>query len=221
MFRALRLSITLVALSPPIALAQGSNTGIAVRFGTLGVGVELSRMLTDHIAARVAAHQFTYSRTQEQSDVTFDAQLKLQGLATLVDLYPGRRGAFHFTGGVMTAPAKVTATGVPNQGMIELNGSTYSQAEVGTLVADATFPSLNPYAGFGWGTPAGMGGRVRFLLDFGAVFAKPTVAMRATNAAVNAALAADLAAQQQQAQRDVEKYAKVFPVVQLGLIVRF
>lgn len=221
MSHTLRSSIAMFLLSPAVLAAQGANTGVALRFGSLGVGVEMSHMVGDHMAIRVGANQFTLNKTQEQSDITFDAQLKLQGFSSIIDISPWHRGAFHISGGIITAPAKVTATGRPTGGTIDVNGTTYTEAQVGTLVADATFPSVNPYAGIGWGTPASKRGHVRLLLDLGAAFGKPTIAMHASNSAVNAALASDLAAQTAKTQGDVDKYAKVYPVVQLGLIVRF
>jgi hypothetical protein len=120
----------------------------------------------------------------------------------------------------MTNPATVSATGQPTaSGTFTLDGITYTAAQVGSLNGDLKFPDVGPYAGIGWGTPAG--GGLNFLFDLGAVIGTPTVSLRATGAAANPALAADLQAQQDRTQRDVDKYAKVYPVVSFGLAYRF
>jgi hypothetical protein len=208
--------------------AQAAPTGghadasIAVRFGTLGIGLEVSKLLIGHVGVRVGANYFKYSKTRTQSDVTYDASLKLQAFSALIDLFPGNRGNFHFTGGLMTDPAKVTATGKPTaSGTFTLNGNSYTTAQVGILTGEAKFPSVGPYAGIGFGTPAKNGGAIKFLFDIGAVIGKATVRLGATGAASNPTLAADLKAQQDKTEHDVQKYAKVYPVISFGLAYRF
>lgn len=199
-----------------------ADASFAIRFGTLGVGAELSKLVASHLGARVGANYFNYTKTQTQSDMSFDATLKAQSLSALFDLYPSGRGAFHFTGGVMTSPVKVDGTGVPQSGStFTVNDVEYTSAQVGTLNAHAKFPSVSPYAGFGWGTPARKNGRVRFVMDLGAAIGQAKVTMDATGALSNAALANDLQLQQDKVQKDLDKYGKVYPVVQFGLLFKF
>jgi hypothetical protein len=214
---------SLAAQAQPKAATGGhTDASIALRFGTLGIGLEVSKLLIGHVGVRVGANYFKFSKTKNQSDVTYDASLKLQAFSALIDLFPGNRGSFHFTGGLMTDPAKVTATGKPTaSGTFTLNGNTYSTAQVGTLTAEAKFPGVGPYVGIGFGTPARDGGALKFLFDLGAVIGKATVTLNATGAAANPSLAADLKAQQTKTQNDVQKYAKVYPVLSFGLAYRF
>ncbi len=198
------------------------SLGAAVRVtaGTLGVGGEVAKLLTGHLAARVGASVFGYSRTQDLDDVTYDGRVKLRSASVLLDLYPARRGSFHLTGGAIVGGSEVTGTGVPRGGFM-LNGTEYTPADVGTLRGALTFPRVRPYAGLGWGTPANNGTSVRLVTDLGVAFGTPTVSLRATNAAAGSALAADLAAQQANTQRDADKYLKLYPVMSTGLSVRF
>ncbi len=208
--------------SPPSGGGGHSDVGIAVRFGTLGLGLEVSKLLTGHIAARVGGNYFKVSTTKDQTNITYDASLKLQAFSALIDLFPGKRGGFHLTAGIMTNPAKVTATGQPTaSGTFTINNNTYTTAQVGTLIAEGKFKSVAPYVGIGFGTPARNGGALGFLFDLGAVIGKPTITLSATGAAGNAALASDLQAQVASTQTDVDKYAKVYPVLDFGLIYRF
>lgn len=213
----------LAAQAGPQAPSGGhADASIALRFGTLGIGLEVSKLLIGHVGVRVGANYFKVSTTKDQSNVTYDASLKLQAFSALIDLFPGNRGSFHFTGGLMTDPAKVTATGKPDaSGTFTLNGNTYNTAQVGTLTGEAKFPGVGPYVGIGFGTPAKDGGAIKFLFDLGAVIGKATVSLNATGAAANPSLAADLKAQQTKTQNDVQKYAKVYPVLSFGLAYRF
>jgi hypothetical protein len=218
----LRVAALLVGSVPATLAAQGNHAdvGIAFRFGTLGLGLEVSKLITSHIAARAGGNYTKFSTTKSQSDITYDATAKFQAFSLLIDLFPGNRGSFHFTGGIMTDPVKVTATGKPTSGNFTINGTSYTAAQVGTLTGEAKFPDVGPYAGIGFGTPARKGA-VSFLFDLGAYIGKAKVSLKATGAAANPTLASDLQAQVNKTQKDVDKYAKVYPVLSFGLMIRF
>lgn len=214
----------LVSAVPATLAAQGghSDFGIGLRISSLGFGVEVSKLLTGHIAARAGGNYASFSTTQTQSDIKYDATAKFKALSLLIDLFPSSRGSFHFTGGIMTNPVKVTATGKPTAtGDFDINGVTYTTAQVGTLTGEGKFPDVGPYAGIGFGTPARKGGAVSFLFDLGAYIGTARISLDATGAAANPTLAADLQAQEDKTQKDVNKYAKVYPVLSFGLMVKF
>jgi len=220
-------TVLLGQLTPTGLEAQASSGGhsdasIAFRFGTLGFGLEASKLLMGHVGVRVGANYYKFTKTKDQSDVTYDATLKMQAFSALIDLFPGNRGSFHLTGGLMTDPAKVTATGRPTtSGTFTLNDNTYTTAEVGTLTAEAKYPGVGPYVGLGFGTPARNGGPIKFLFDIGVVIGTAKVTLDATGAAGNPTLAADLQAQEDKTNKDVQKYAKVYPVISFGLAYSF
>ena len=167
--------------SQPVAAETRKNISVAFRFLTLGLGGEVARLLTDHVAARVGANYFKLSTTKTQSDITYDASLKLHAVSVLIDLYPGRRGSFHFTGGILTNPLTISATGQPtSSGTFTMNGNTYTTAQVGTLTAEGKYPGVSPYVGLGFGTPASKGGGLAFLFDLGAAIGKPTITLTAS-----------------------------------------
>ncbi len=205
----------------PSATTKHSDAAIGLRVGSPGFGLEVSKLLTPHVGARVGGNYFKLNKTRSQSDISYDAQLKLQGVTALIDLFPSPRGSFHVSAGIMTNPLKVTGTGQPSAGgTFTINSNTYTSAQVGTLIAEAKFPSTSPYVGFGVGTPARGNSALGFAFDLGAAIGKPKVALTATGAASDPALAADLQAQADKTQKDVQKL-KVFPVLQLGLAYRF
>jgi hypothetical protein len=202
--------------------AASLDASLALRAGTPGIGVEAAKLLTDHLAVRAGFNFFRLTASQEQTDVSYDASATLHGVTALVDVYPGRRAAFHLTGGIMTNPLTVKATGRPtSSGDYTINGVSYPASQVGTLTARATYPAVAPYVGLGFGTPARGAGRIGLLVDLGAVIGQPRIALAATGAAADPSFAADLEAQRTTTEHDVDRYAKVFPVLSLGLAVRF
>jgi hypothetical protein len=70
------------------------DPGIALRAGTPGFGLEVSKLLVSHIALRVGANYFKLSTTQRKSSITYDASLKLHGVSAVLDLFPSARGLF-------------------------------------------------------------------------------------------------------------------------------
>ncbi len=200
-------------------VGNAADVAVDLVSSTLGFGVDVSKLVTPHIGVRIGGSYFSLSPNINQSDVEYDASLKLGSLSGLVDFFPGSRGVFHLTGGIMSNRTKVDATGVCTNGSITLNSHSYTCAQVGTLGAAVKFPSASPYVGLGFGTPAGKG--VHFVLNIGAAIGTPDLTLSASNSASNSQLAADVQAQRNKTQTDVNKYAKAFPVISSGFGFRF
>jgi hypothetical protein len=200
---------------------HGSDIGISLRAGTLGGGIELSKLLVSHVGIRVGANYFSLNRDSlNNKDISYDAKLKMQSFSALLDLYPSPRGSFHLSAGLVTDPLKITGTGQPTGGSFKINGHTYTPAQVGTLTAEAKFKSALPYVGLGFGTAASKHGGVSFVFDLGAAIGKPAVTLTSTGAATNATLQSDLTAQTASAQTTADKL-KAYPVLALGLMIKF
>lgn len=222
---AVRLSALAAILIAPLSTlsAQGntSDVGIGLSAGTMGIGVSLSKLLVSHVGLRVQGNFFNLTLNgHNTSDVTYDAKLKVQSFSGLLDLYPGARGAFRLSVGVVTDPAKVTGTGVATGGDFTLNGHTYTASQVGTLSATGQFPSVLPYVGIGFGTAASKNGGLSLTFDLGIAIGKPSINLTATGAANNAALQSDLNAQAAKTQTDLNKVPG-YPVIAVGLMYRF
>lgn len=116
----------------------------------------------------------------------------------------------------------VTGTGRPGStGNFTINDHEYQSGQVGVLTLEGKFPSVGPYAGIGFGTPATRHSAIKFLFDLGAVIGQPSLTLTSTGAATNAQLASDLTAQRNKTQKDVRDIAKVYPVLSFGLAFRF
>jgi hypothetical protein len=193
---------------------------LALRFGTLGIGGEISKLLTSHIGIRASGNYFSYDRSFDNTNVTYNASLKFKAITGLFDLYPGNRGSFHISGGVMTRPITLTGSGVPSNGTFEINNHTYTVSQVGTLTETAQWGTVLPYVGLGFGTPAARNSGFSPLFDLGVAIGKPTVSLTATGAGGNAALQSDLNAQIAKQANDANKIP-VYPMLSLGLAYRF
>jgi hypothetical protein len=217
-----RNAVALIALLVPGAtLAAQTSTSIGLRLGTLGVGVEANRLLSDHFGVRVSGNYFSLSRNATKEDVTYDATLKLQAFTGLLDLYPSKRGSFHLSAGVATNPLKFTGIGQSNGGgNITINSTSYTTAQVGTLTASIKYPSVSPYLGLGFGTPASKKSGLGVLFDVGAAIGKPRVGLSSTNAANVAGLQADIDAEAAKVQKSANKLS-FWPVLSLGFAYRF
>lgn len=214
---ALALGFSLAALP----LSAQTSLSIGARASTLGFGAEVSKLVSAHLGVRVAAYRYSHEFDRVESDVEFNVDLKFKGVSALVDLYPSARGSFHLTAGLLTAPAEVDGVGQPTGGTYDFNGTTYTAAEVGTVNGSVRWDDKMPYVGFGWGTPAARKGGLSFLFDLGVGIGKPTVGLSATSAVPGSTLAADVEAERVDIQKDVDKYAKVYPVISFGLAWRF
>jgi hypothetical protein len=221
-----RNAACLIALLVPGAVlsAQGSSStssdmSAGLRVGTLGIGVEVSKLLTDHFGARIGGNFGSLTQTQTKSDLSLNAKLKFQAFTGLVDFYPGSRGRFHLTAGIITNPLTIDGVGQPGGGgTITLNSVQYTQAQVGTLNATIKYASALPYVGWGWGTAASKDGGFGFLFDVGAAIGKPTVTMSATGNGAN--LQSNLNAQTATMQTDANKLP-IWPAISLGFVWRW
>ena len=203
------------------APSSGSANSIGVRVGTLGIGLELSHLLSDHIGLRVGGNYFSQNRTQKVESTNYAATAKLQSFTGLLDWYPARRGAFHFSAGAVSNPLTLDGVGIPESGSVyTINGRDYTASQVGTFTLSAKYASVLPYAGLGFGTPAAKSHGIGVVFDIGAAIGKPTVVLNSSNAASTPGLAADLRAENAKALDSASKLP-VWPVLSLGLTYRF
>jgi hypothetical protein len=226
----------------PARTSTESYTSIGLRVGTLGVGVDVSRLLNDHIGLRVGASYLTRRQRLRDEDyfgnvigklsyqeVNWDVRAKANAFSGFLDWYPGTRGVFRFSVGAMTSPLSAKGVGVitADSGYsftTDVSRGFYRPASiVGTFVSSGKFPSVLPYVGLGFGTPSSKHHGVHFIFDLGAAIGKSTVTLTSTTAATttNPTLRADLAAKQSEWQTDILDKIPFYPVLSLGVGYRF
>ena len=221
-----RFLIATFAMFPAIACADG--VAVALKGGTLGLGVELVFPVASNVTARIGANAFNYNHGISESGIDYDARLRLRSVSALADWYPAE-GVFRLSAGIIGNNSKFDLTGKPSAGStFTINNTTYSAAQVGSVTGDVTFNKAAPYIGIGWGNPVAKGRGWSFVADVGVLYQRsPKAALRVTcGAAVPAAtcnqLQSDVAAEQNQLRDSFTgtKY-EWYPVLSVGASYQF
>src|SRR5262245_15020539 len=134
------------------------------------------------------------------------------------DLY--LTGRLRLIGGVLVGAKEFTIKGI-YRGIANIGGQLYSSTELGQLLGQITSSNAAPYAGIGFGkTGSGAG----ISLEIGAAFlGEPDLALRVNggvcsqNAQCNAQLQANLNRESLEVLDEFKKYAKIYPMISLGL----
>ncbi|MEP6692078.1 MAG: hypothetical protein ABJD07_13040 [Gemmatimonadaceae bacterium] len=224
---ALALALVVAALAAQGAASTSTSgnakdAAVSFRVSTLGFGLEVGKTLHEHASARIGVNYFGKNFTQLESDVTYRGNLRLQSVSFIGDYYPGLTNPFHLSVGVLANNTRIQAHGVAEKdGYFTINGHRYTNAQVGDLFGDATFPNAAAYLGMGWGRPVYLRSHWQLLADLGVTFSKPTLRLTASQSGVTPGLAADLAQEQADSQHDINKWLSAFPVISFGLSYRF
>jgi hypothetical protein len=213
-----------LALAAALASAPAAAAGIGARIGTTGIGADLGFELVPTLSLRLGYSYLNYSTTLDDTDVTYDAKLKLSNPSLLLDFSP-LPGPFRITGGLVFSDNGVNVTGKPTGGTFTFNGVTYPAAAVESLTGEVKAGSgLKPYLGIGYGNVAGFG--VNFYFDLGVVFTgSPKATLNAVcgaslPSAQCAQLQSNVAAEAAELQKSVDKY-RYYPVANIGVTIGF
>ncbi len=209
------------ALSTSAALAQDSQIGVFVapQISTLGLGAEVGYRINDYVGVRGGVNAFSFSRTLDIEDITYDGDLTLKSFGAMADLYPFR-GGFHVTGGLRLNYNEADLTGTPSGAFYNVNGTNYPTAAVGRLEGEVDFRRVAPYLGLGWKGSL-FSPNLHVGADLGVMFqGKADVSLRATNATVGALLASDIEQARQDIEDEVEDY-RFYPVLSVSIGYRF
>jgi hypothetical protein len=216
-------ALFLLGLASPLAAQEdeGPRWAISAVASTLGLGGELTGRANPIVGIRGGYYLFGWSTTDAVEGITYDLKPKLRNGTALLDLYPGG-GWFRLSGGIVYGSPEVKAVGQLT-GPVEIGGTTYPPAAVGTLSGRAYYTrGIRPYAGIGIASNA----RFTVTFDVGVVFTgHPSVDLSADSPLTGSALQqleADVAAEEAQVEADIRSktWAKYYPVVSLGVKVR-
>lgn len=219
------LAVTALGLFGAASLAQ-AEVGLGLRGGTMGYGVDLDIGLTERLNARLGYNFFSYDETIDDTDVSYDGELKINSFSALLDWHPFG-GGFRLSLGAVTSGPKIEVVGTPTGGNYEIGDGEYSASEVGDLYGEVKIGnSVAPYVGLGYGNVARGNHRVTFLFDLGAVYGgDPEVTLTARcGASVPANRCAQLQNDVQAEITDLKNDTDAlqwYPVVNLGIGIRF
>jgi len=185
-------------------------TGVGVRIGTTGLGVDVAKNIAPLLDARVGYSGGSWGYDSSTSGASYTGDIKLSNLNALLDFHP-LGPLFRLTGGVIFNKNKYEATGTPNGQA----GSFNATVESGKTAA--------PYLGIGYGNVAGTG--VNFYADLGVMFmGTPKATISANCSGLSGAQCTSLqnqvASEQQNLQDKLDRF-KAYPVLNIGVTIGF
>jgi len=210
-------SLTLLLAMGINSAAQADDLGVAAKVGTLGLGLEATTNIVPLFAnIRLQGNTFKYNKTIRDTNVTYDAKLKLATVGLLADIYPFA-GKFRITGGAYYNGNKLTMVGTPSAAnTFTFNGTTYTTAQVGSVTSTVNFNKLAPYAGIGWGDAVSSGSPIGFSLELGVMYmGKPKTSVTAPGVS-----AANIAAEKRKLDNSL-KNMQFYPVASVGVNFKF
>ncbi|MEW6648535.1 MAG: hypothetical protein AB1450_15170 [Pseudomonadota bacterium] len=207
-----------VAMIGAGAAQAETGFGVGVKVGTLGMGAELTKSLTDNINGRIGFNTYDFSDSGTEGDIDYDIDLEWQSTALLLDWHPWG-GSFRLTAGYIFNGNELKMKAKPSA-TYTVGNTTYAASDIASLTGNVTF-SDGPYVGLGWSNAgkAGFG----FSFELGAVYqGSPDLNLsgECTNVAVCATFDAELAREEAQAQADLDEF-KWYPQVAVGVSYGF
>ena len=201
-------SLLLAAATVP---AFASDVAIGVKGGTQGLGLELTKGISDSLNIRFDVNGFTYDADETYDGNAYNLDLDLSMYGAHVDWHP-MRGGFYVTAGIYGNGSELTGQTV---GDITINGIPYPGV---TLGAQVDFDSTAPYVGIGFGNAVSADKRLGFNLNVGVIYTgSPQVALSDSS---NTIPPADLRAEEQKLQEEIDDF-EYYPVVSVGMSYRF
>lgn len=210
-----RTSVLTLLLAGAVALPGSAQTGVALRVGTLGPGIEVSRRLAPVVSARAQfsylprTHVPEYTLNRTDVDVAFDGHATLRSWALFVDLHPPI-GPIRVTTGLVSIGSLVEGRGRPLNDY-EYQGKVYTPEEMGTVTSEISWKSrVRPYLGLGTGSPPASRG-IGFQFDLGVVFSgSPDFELTSVTSFI------PTPAQIERAE-EIVRWAKIYPVLSVGV----
>jgi len=206
-------AVVLIATSVPCH--AGERIGIGVKVGTLGYGLDVTGRIVDWFSVRGSVNAIDVSRSYESSDIDYDGDLELGAYGVLLDFHPFR-GDFRITAGLMRNRNEISLTADPSDD-VEIGDTTYTPAQVGTLRGGVEFNKVAPYFGIGIGSAADGPGRIKFVLDVGAL--KQGSGDATLDASSSQVSRSDLKEEEDDIEDKISNY-RYWPVIALGISVR-
>jgi hypothetical protein len=206
------------------AEAEGLNlseeTNVEMKAGTLGIGLDISKMLNEKLSLRANINGINYNRNEVLDDVNYDADLKLLTIGVLADYYPMENN-FRISGGVYYNGNKLDATATPTQS-VTIGNQVYTAGQIGRLDTTVDFNKVSPYLGLGWGNKASKSGW-GFSVDLGAMYqGSPNVTAKAVAniPGLQTQLDQDVEVERKKIEDDMDSY-RWYPVVMVGVTYTF
>ena len=205
------------------------NASLGIQAGTMGIGLDYSKKLKalgNKTVLKVAAAGFNYSYTYDDTDVSYDADLKLKNIGLLLDHHPFS-GGFYVSAGVYYNGNSADFKATPTNGTYDINDNTYNATDIGYLKGKTNFNKFAPFIGIGYDNSIFGNGNIFFSSKLGAIYqGSPNIdltgvcgpAIEGTSRCIE--LQNDIKVEQQTLNNDADGF-KWWPVISIGLTYKF
>lgn len=219
-----KLTVIVAALALCPAVSFADNMAVSGKVGSLGLGVELTKTIANNVTGRVGINVFDYNTNTTRNTVNYDMKLQLQTITVTADWYP-MSGDFRTSAGMFYNNNRATFNARNIAGAYTINGTAYAAGaanDITSLQGSATFNSLAPYIGIGWGNPAAKKNKGwGFVADLGVMYqGTPKATLTGTCGAAQlltcAAVQANIAAEQIKLQAALNNFTW-YPVASIGV----
>lgn len=210
--------ITLAAALTALSLPVLADTTAAAKVSTLGLGMDIAMPITESVDVRIGFNTFKRTLNKSASSpntqaTNYTGNLDLGSLMFLLDWHPFD-GSFRISGGFIHNSNRISMTGVPQGGNINVGGRTIIIPPTGgTVNAEVAFRKMAPYLGIGYGSASKDTG-LSFAADLGIMFQGRPMANVTSN------IAGVTAADTTQANTDLNdalKNFRLYPVASVGM----
>jgi hypothetical protein len=218
-------------------LGPHSKVGVAVKVGTMGVGVDAAFPVLERANVRVGVNTFTFNRDFENDGTALAASLRMRSVSASFDYFPFG-GGFHISPGVMLyngnrASAVMT---VPAGDSFDLGDQEFYSDSANPMTASYSvgFAKVAPSLVLGWGNIVPRGDRRWSIpVELGIVYSgapKTTIGFLGSacnrngancrNMATDPTLQADIAQEQVKVDKELSRL-KMLPILSLGFSYKF
>lgn len=227
--RALLITAVVGVFGFATAVRAAPDMAVALRAGTPGFGLDYDIGIINRVSARIGYSGFTYKRTVEETDASYDGKLKMSQLFGVFDWYVFN-GGFRVSLGAVNSKTTVDLTGKPTgNNTYTIGDHDYPASSIASVQGRVKIgEGLSPYVGIGWGNPVDKPNRWTFMFDLGAIHAgtpkveslTATCAAAIKNTPTCAQIQNDVQVEIQDFKNSTSSYSW-YPVVSLGLALRF
>jgi hypothetical protein len=213
------LLLVAACLTAGSASAQGVGGGL--RLDPPGIGVEVESLVTERFGIRGLVTGGSVLYDWDESGTRYDGKFRSGTGFLLADWHPYATG-FRLSGGLAYSNQRFAGAARLGAGTININGTHYSSAQVGSLDGRVTFSRASPYLGVGWGLTPRTRSRLYFSADLGVMYQRPSAVLTGN---CGPALPASLCAHDMRAEeaefRDAADDLRLYPVISVGFGLRF
>lgn len=199
------------------------GVGVGVTGGTTGIAAEIKAnpLPSSRLLLRGSYNFAEFSGDVESDGIEYDGDFTLSNFGAFADIAPFG-GPFYLSGGAYVGKKEADLIATPATN-VTIGGTTFTPADVGSLIGKAEFNDVAPYVGVAFDNFANSIGGWSFNARAGVMFVgSAEVNLTSANGLLSSdpTLLSELVQEIESIEEDAEDY-KYFPVVTLGITRRF